>query len=346
MIEDIEKEQSDETPEETGEEARVGASDETAAAEDEAEAADSAMAESTDKADDEAAAETSTEAPGTEAPGTEAPGTEAPGTEAPGTEAPGTEAPGTEAPGTEAPGTEASGTEAPGTEAPGTEAPGTEAPGTESPGTEAPGTEAPGTEAPGTEAPGTEAPGTEAPGTEAPGTEAPGEEATERTPEEEAAELKDRLLRALADVENTRRRAGRDLDEMRRYGASNFAKDLLNVCDNLGRALASAPDDLETRDESFQTLVAGVELVEKELLAAFEKHGIKKIDSVGEMFNHDFHQAMYEVEDTGRPAGTVVEVLQPGYVMHDRLLRPAMVAVAKGESDEPPEGMEPIDTTA
>ena len=256
MIEDIEKEQSDETPEETGEEARVGASDETAAAEDEAEAADSAMAESTDKADDEAAAETSTEASGTEAPGTEAPGTEAPGTEA------------------------------------------------------------------------------------------PGEEATERTPEEEAAELKDRLLRALADVENTRRRGGRDLDEMRRYGASNFAKDLLNVCDNLGRALASAPDDLETRDESFQTLVAGVELVEKELLAAFEKHGIKKIDSVGEMFNHDVHQAMYEVEDTGRPAGTVVEVLQPGYVMHDRLLRPAMVAVAKGESDEPPEGMEPINTTA
>lgn len=177
-------------------------------------------------------------------------------------------------------------------------------------------------------------------------TEADGEEPAERTPEEEAAELKDRLLRALADVENTRRRADRDLDEMRRYGASNFAKDLLNVSDNLGRALASAPDDVEIHDETFQTLVAGVEMVEKELLAAFEKHGIRKIDPVGEMFSHDFHQAMYEVEDTGRPAGTVVEVLQPGYVMHDRLLRPAMVAVAKGDADEPPEDMEPVDTTA
>ncbi len=176
--------------------------------------------------------------------------------------------------------------------------------------------------------------------------EAAGEEPAERTPEEEAAELKDRLLRALADVENTRRRADRDRDEMRRYGASNFAKDLLNVCDNLGRALASAPDDIETRDETFRTLVAGVEMVERELLAAFEKHGIKKIDPVGEMFSHDLHQAMYEVEDTGRPAGTIVEVLQPGYVMHDRLLRPAMVAVAKGDSDEPPEDIEPVDTTA
>ena len=124
---------------------------------------------------------------------------------------------------------------------------------------------------------------------EALATEVPGEEPAERTPEEEAAELKDRLLRALADVENTRRRADRDLDEMRRYGASNFAKDLLNVSDNLGRALASAPDDVEIHDETFQTLVAGVEMVEKELLAAFEKHGIRKIDPVGEMFSHDFH---------------------------------------------------------
>ena len=87
-------------------------------------------------------------------------------------------------------------------------------------------------------------------------------------------------------------------------------------------------------------------MVAKDLLSAFEKHGVRKIEPLGEPFNHDLHQAMYEVENTGKPNGIIVEMLQPGYVMHDRLLRPAMVAVAKGDPDGPPTGHERVDTTA
>lgn len=165
--------------------------------------------------------------------------------------------------------------------------------------------------------------------------------------EQQVAELKDRLLRALADVENTRRRSEREIEETRKYAASNFAKDLLSVPDNLRRALDSIGDDLREGHESVRNLVLGIEMVEKELLGAFERHGIAKIDPLGQKFDHNFHQAMYEVPTADQPAGTVVEVLQPGYVMRDRLLRPAMVAVAKGAAPEtPPEDIGPVDTTA
>ena len=164
--------------------------------------------------------------------------------------------------------------------------------------------------------------------------------------EAELAELKDRSLRALADAENTRRRTQRELGDSRKYAASGIIKDLLNVSDNLHRALESCPADLREKDEQVKNLVVGVEMVAKDLLNAFEKHGVRKIEPLGEPFNHDFHQAMYEVENTGKPSGTVVEMLQPGYVMHDRLLRPAMVAVAKGEPETPPSGHERVDTTA
>lgn len=143
------------------------------------------------------------------------------------------------------------------------------------------------------------------------------------------AEMKDRLLRALAEGENLRKRAQREREDAGKYAASNFAKDMLNVADNLRRALASAPNERQW-DDATRTLLIGVAATERELLAAFERHGIRRVEPLGERFDHNFHQAMFEVDDPGQPAGTIVQVLQPGYVMHDRLLRPAMVAVAKG----------------
>src|SRR5580692_11743357 len=147
--------------------------------------------------------------------------------------------------------------------------------------------------------------------------------------EAELAETKDRLLRALAETENVRRRLQRERDDAAKYAVGGFAKDLLSVVDNLERALQAMPE-AEVKDARTRGLRDGVAATERELLAVFERHGLKRIDPKGERFDHNFHQAVFEVENTGRPAGTVVEVLQPGYVVHDRLLRPAMVGVAKG----------------
>ena len=160
--------------------------------------------------------------------------------------------------------------------------------------------------------------------------------------------MKDRLLRALADVENTRRRAKRDVEDARKYAASNFAKDLLNVSDNLRRALDTVSEETREGDDNVKNLVLGIEMVEKELLTAFERQGVSKVDPLGEPFDHNFHQAMYEKPDTEYPNGTVAEVMQAGYVMHERLLRPAMVAVAKGggEGKDLPSEVDPVDTTA
>jgi molecular chaperone GrpE len=170
----------------------------------------------------------------------------------------------------------------------------------------------------------------------------------EPSPEQEAAEMKDRLLRALADVENTRRRAKRDVEDARKYAASNFAKDLLNVSDNLRRALDTVNQETRDGDDNVKNLLLGIEMVEKELLTAFERQGVSRVDPLGEPFDHNFHQAMYEKPDTEYPNGTVAEVMQAGYVMHDRLLRPAMVAVAKGGSEgkDAPSEVDPVDTTA
>ena len=152
--------------------------------------------------------------------------------------------------------------------------------------------------------------------------------------EAELSESKDRLLRALAETENVRRRAERERADAAKYGAANFAKDLLNVADNLRRALDSVGEG-QAGDEIIRNLLQGVAATERELLAAFERHGIRRIDPAGERFDHNYHQAMFEAENTGQPAGTVVQVLQPGYVMHDRLLRPALVGVAKGDGKAP-----------
>jgi molecular chaperone GrpE len=172
--------------------------------------------------------------------------------------------------------------------------------------------------------------------------EAGGIEARLAAAESELAEAKDRLLRALAETENVRRRAQREREDAQRYGATGFARDLLNVADNLRRALESAPEE-QAQDEVTRSLLAGVAATERELLAAFERHGIRRVEpQPGERFDHNFHQAMFEVENTGQPGGAIVQVLQPGYVMHDRLLRPAMVGVAKSQAR--PEEAQRVDT--
>jgi molecular chaperone GrpE len=159
--------------------------------------------------------------------------------------------------------------------------------------------------------------------------------AGDATPEERIAALeagladyKDRLLRALAETENTRRRAQREREDAAKYAISGFAKDLLSAADNLRRALESLPQS-EVRDERTRNLLAGVEATERELLSVFERHGLHRIDPRGDRFDHNLHQAIFEAEHNDQPPGTIVEVLQPGYVLHDRLLRPAMVGVAK-----------------
>jgi len=163
--------------------------------------------------------------------------------------------------------------------------------------------------------------------------------------ETELAEQKDRLLRALAETENVRRRAERERDDAGRYAIAAFAKDLLNVADNLRRALESVDPAGDAGDEKLKTFWEGVELTERELLAAFGRHGIKKIEPIDVPFDYQYHEAIVELPNTGKPQGMVVQLFQAGYLLRDRLLRPARVAVAKGDA---PSGPSPhkVDTTA
>ena len=141
--------------------------------------------------------------------------------------------------------------------------------------------------------------------------------------------LKDQLLRALADTENMRRRSEREADTARKYGHTQFARDLVGAIDNLARALASAPEDKSSLEESVQSLLTGIELSWTEIQSAIEKHGVRQINPVGEKFDYNFHQAMFEVPTNDQPPGMVLEVVQHGYALYDRLLRPAMVGVSK-----------------
>ncbi|MDI9349024.1 MAG: nucleotide exchange factor GrpE [Candidatus Symbiobacter sp.] len=147
--------------------------------------------------------------------------------------------------------------------------------------------------------------------------------------ESEVATHKDQLLRQLAETENARRRAEREREDAMRYGISALAKDLIGVADNLRRALDAVPEG-DIKDEKLKSLLTGVAATERELLAAFEKRGIKRLDPLGEIFDPNFHEAAFEIPDPNQAHGTIVQVLQPGYVVFDRLLRPAMVGVAKG----------------
>ena len=146
---------------------------------------------------------------------------------------------------------------------------------------------------------------------------------------EERDALKDQLLRALAETENMRRRNEREADTARKYGHTQFARDLVGAIDNLARALASAPEDKSSLDESVQSLLTGIELSWTEIQSAIEKHGVRQINPAGEKFDYNFHQAMFEVPTNDQPPGMVLEVVQHGYALHDRLLRPAMVGVSK-----------------
>ena len=149
------------------------------------------------------------------------------------------------------------------------------------------------------------------------------------TLEAKSAELKDQLLRALAETENTRRRMRKETEDTAKYAVAKLAKDLLAAPDNLRRALDAIPSEGRQGDALLDRLAEGVELVEREMLAIFERHGVRRIEPLGVAFDHNFHQALFEVATADQPPGTVVQVLAPGYVIHDRLLRPAMVAVAK-----------------
>jgi molecular chaperone GrpE len=146
------------------------------------------------------------------------------------------------------------------------------------------------------------------------------------------AELKDQNLRALAETENVRRRVQRDRDDALKFATTGLAKDLLPVADNLRRAIEAIPRDALEKDEALRSFATGVEMTERLLLAALERHQIKRIEAIGQKFDSNLHQAMFEVPGTGQPAGTVVQVLEAGYTISDRLLRPALVGIAKADA--------------
>lgn len=149
--------------------------------------------------------------------------------------------------------------------------------------------------------------------------------------EREHAEMKDRLLRTLAEMENLRKRTDREVAELRLYGVTSFARDMLGVADNMRRALDAVPPELRASAEaSVKALIEGVDLTERELLKALEKNGIRQFSPQGEKFDPNLHQAMFEVPDATVPAGSVVQVMQPGYMIGERILRPALVGVSKG----------------
>lgn len=148
--------------------------------------------------------------------------------------------------------------------------------------------------------------------------------------EAQVAELKDKYLRTYAEMENTRRRAEKDVADARNFSIAGFARDMLSVADNLGRALAAVDPALrEAADSTFKTLLEGVDLTHRELSKTLEKHGVRLLDPVNQKFDPNFHQAMFEIPDDSVPSGTVKQVVQPGYAIGERVLRPAMVGITK-----------------
>ena len=153
---------------------------------------------------------------------------------------------------------------------------------------------------------------------------------------EENAQLKDKLLRTLAEMENLRKRSEREKAEATLYAASNFARDLLSVADNFSRALSAVtPGQRAAADGMSSNLLAGIEVTERELINVLERHGIRRIDAMGQKFDPHMHQAMFEVPTADHPAGTVVQVMQNGYAIGTRCLRPALVGVAKAPANDP-----------
>jgi len=162
---------------------------------------------------------------------------------------------------------------------------------------------------------------------------------------------KEQTMRALADAENTRRRAQKEREDTSKYAISSFAKDLLDVSDNLKRALNAVPADLIDTEPRLKNLVDGIEATERTLLRTFEKHGIKKLDPLDEPFDPNFHEVMFEAPSPGKPAGIIMQVIEPGYTLNNRLLKPARVGIVKDDGSAPPAQGEPpagghIDTEA
>ena len=171
---------------------------------------------------------------------------------------------------------------------------------------------------------------------EAPGAAASAEADPVAALEAERAELKDKLLRTLADMENLRRRTERDVADARTYAVTGFARDMLTAADNVRRALDSVPQDArEGAAGPLTALIEGIELTERDLLKTLERHGVKKLEPEGQKFDPNLHQAMFELPNPDVPNGTVVQVVQSGYVIGDRVLRPALVGVAKGGPKAP-----------
>ncbi len=168
--------------------------------------------------------------------------------------------------------------------------------------------------------------------------EATGESERIQELEAELARSKDQTLRALAELENTRKRAMKDREDASAYGISKFARDLLSVSDNLRRALEAVPEDLLQLDERIPVLMTGIEATERELLKSFEQNGIQKIEPLNERFDPNFHEVMFEAPMPDKPSGTVIQVVEAGYVLKGRLLRAAKVGIAKNAVPPPPKG--------
>ncbi|WP_455477083.1 nucleotide exchange factor GrpE [Bartonella sp. B41] len=152
--------------------------------------------------------------------------------------------------------------------------------------------------------------------------------------QDENKELKDQLLRLAADMENLRRRTARDVADARAYSIANFARDMLSVSDNLNRALDAIPEGARESDAGLKALAEGVEMTERAMIAALERHGVKKIYPEGKKFDPHFHQAMFEIPNSDVPENTVQQVVQAGYIIGERVLRPAIVGVSKGGTKE------------
>lgn len=168
--------------------------------------------------------------------------------------------------------------------------------------------------------------------------------------EADLASAHDKLLRAVAETENVRRRAQRDKEDTARYAVSNFSRDLLSVADNLRRALDSVDDETRKDNAALENLMIGVELTERELLAAFERNNIRRMETIGQRFDPNFHEAMFEYEDAEQPVKTVGQEIEAGYMLHNRALRPAKVGITKGgpkaEAPAPGNSEEQADSSA
>lgn len=150
--------------------------------------------------------------------------------------------------------------------------------------------------------------------------------------EEEVASMKDKALRALAEAENTRRRAEKSQTDTAKFAISKFAKDLLEVSDNMRRAVEAIPKDQAEENDLIKNIIVGIEATEKSLIATFERNGIKKIEPTEGKFDPNLHEAMFETEDPSKKPGEIVQLIEPGFILNDRLLRPARVGVAKGSA--------------